>query len=41
LYAGIAVLATSCMVYVKEYPIESSTVALHRHHRRHLQFYTR
>jgi hypothetical protein len=25
LYAGIAVLATSCMVYVKEYPIESST----------------
>jgi MFS family permease len=24
-YAGIAVLATSCMVYVKEYPIESST----------------
>jgi MFS family permease len=25
LYAGIAVVATSCMVYVKEYPIESST----------------
>jgi MFS family permease len=25
LYAGIAVLATSCMVYVKEYPKETST----------------